>query len=120
MQREIFQKFVNKMGEHCENVLIGSEIDYRRVIAQSQRSMGQVSMKHFHLILSSICKYMRSITSNSLHECLNNSFIYECSMSWLFFSHSLLVLHIFDGYAIVVHHYIHNAVFYFIFKKLVF
>lgn len=40
-------------------------------------------------------------------------------MSWLFFSHSLLVLHIFDGYAIVVHHYIHNAVFYFIFKKLV-
>ncbi|KAH0988802.1 hypothetical protein GBA52_000285 [Prunus armeniaca] len=42
MQREIFQKFVNKMGEHCENVLIGSEIDYRRVIAQSQRSMGQV------------------------------------------------------------------------------
>lgn len=58
MQREIFQKFVNKMGEHCENVLIGSEIDYRRVIAQSQRSMGQVSMKHFHLILSSICKYM--------------------------------------------------------------
>ncbi|KAL6212088.1 hypothetical protein ACLB2K_017309 [Fragaria x ananassa] len=38
MQREIFQKFVAKLNEHCENVLIGSEIDYRRVIAQNQRS----------------------------------------------------------------------------------
>ncbi|TQD81299.1 hypothetical protein C1H46_033154 [Malus baccata] len=42
MQREIFQKFVRKLNEHCETVLIGSEIDYRRVIAQSQRSADQV------------------------------------------------------------------------------
>ncbi|XP_019447543.1 PREDICTED: lactation elevated protein 1 [Lupinus angustifolius] len=34
MQREIFQKLVRKLEEHCENVLIGSEIDYRRFIAQ--------------------------------------------------------------------------------------
>ncbi|XP_062019590.1 uncharacterized protein LOC133736166 [Rosa rugosa] len=41
MQKEIFQKFVAKLNEHCENVLIGSEIDYRRVIAQNQRSKDQ-------------------------------------------------------------------------------
>ncbi|KAK9946024.1 hypothetical protein M0R45_011507 [Rubus argutus] len=41
MQKEIFQKFVTKMNEHCENVLIGSEIDYRRVIGQNQRSKDQ-------------------------------------------------------------------------------
>ncbi|KAL7164249.1 hypothetical protein ACSBR2_040206 [Camellia fascicularis] len=35
MQREIFLKFVAKLEEQCENVLIGSEIDYRRIIAQS-------------------------------------------------------------------------------------
>ncbi|PSS17771.1 Lactation elevated protein [Actinidia chinensis var. chinensis] len=33
MQREIFLKFVRKLEEHCENVLIGSEVDYRRIIA---------------------------------------------------------------------------------------
>lgn len=47
MQKEIFQKFVTKLNEHCENVLIGSEIDYRRVIAQNQRSKDQVSVKRF-------------------------------------------------------------------------
>ncbi|XP_050364798.1 uncharacterized protein LOC126783383 [Argentina anserina] len=41
MQKEIFQKFVAKLNEHCENVLIGSEIDYRRVIAENQRSKDQ-------------------------------------------------------------------------------
>lgn len=41
MQKEIFQKFVTKMNEHCENVLIGSEIDYRRVIGENQRSKDQ-------------------------------------------------------------------------------
>ncbi|KAL6216974.1 hypothetical protein ACLB2K_010192 [Fragaria x ananassa] len=41
MQKEIFQKFVAKLNEHCENVLIGSEVDYRRVIAQNQRSKDQ-------------------------------------------------------------------------------
>ncbi|OMO61700.1 ATPase, AFG1-like protein [Corchorus capsularis] len=40
MQREIFQKFVKKLEEHCEIILIGSEIDYRRLIAQ--RSVDKV------------------------------------------------------------------------------
>ncbi|GLT43676.1 hypothetical protein SLA2020_176110 [Shorea laevis] len=40
MQREIFQKFVAKLEKHCEVVLVGSEIDYRRLIAQ--RSVDQV------------------------------------------------------------------------------
>ncbi|OMO90853.1 ATPase, AFG1-like protein [Corchorus olitorius] len=40
MQREIFQKFVKKLEEHCEIILIGSEIDYRRLIAQ--RSIDKV------------------------------------------------------------------------------
>ncbi|CAK7353642.1 unnamed protein product [Dovyalis caffra] len=34
MQRDIFLKLVSKLEEHCEIVLIGSEIDYRRFIAQ--------------------------------------------------------------------------------------
>ncbi|GMN45157.1 hypothetical protein TIFTF001_014348 [Ficus carica] len=40
MQREIFQKFLAKLEEQCEIVYIGSEIDYRRLIAQ--RSKDQV------------------------------------------------------------------------------
>lgn len=40
MQKEIFQKLVEKLEEHCRNILIGSEIDYRRLIAQ--RSINQV------------------------------------------------------------------------------
>ncbi|XP_043687071.1 putative ATPase N2B isoform X1 [Telopea speciosissima] len=40
MQRDIFLKFVAKLGEHCQNVLVGSEIDYRRLIAQ--RTVDQV------------------------------------------------------------------------------
>jgi len=40
MQWEIFLKFLAKLEEHCEIVLIGSEIDYRRLI--SQRSIDQV------------------------------------------------------------------------------
>ncbi|CAO2820736.1 unnamed protein product [Amaranthus hypochondriacus] len=35
MQKEIFLKLVEKLEEHCQNVLIGSEIDYRRLISQS-------------------------------------------------------------------------------------
>lgn len=35
MQREIFLKFLAKLENHCESVLIGSEIDYRRIIAQT-------------------------------------------------------------------------------------
>ncbi|KAJ4707911.1 lactation elevated protein 1-like [Melia azedarach] len=40
MQREIFQKLVAKLEEHCGMILIGSEIDYRRLIAE--RSIDQV------------------------------------------------------------------------------
>lgn len=40
MQREIFQKLVAKLEQHCEIIPIGSEIDYRRLIAQ--RSIDQV------------------------------------------------------------------------------
>lgn len=43
MQREIFLKLLAKLEEHCKNVLIGSEIDYRRLIAQ--RSIDQVRSK---------------------------------------------------------------------------
>ncbi|KNA05097.1 hypothetical protein SOVF_193540, partial [Spinacia oleracea] len=35
MQKEIFLKLVEKLEEHCQNVSIGSEIDYRRLIAQT-------------------------------------------------------------------------------------
>lgn len=35
MQKEIFEDLLVRMEEHCENVLIGSEIDYRRHIEQS-------------------------------------------------------------------------------------
>ncbi|KAH9760717.1 AFG1-like ATPase family protein [Citrus sinensis] len=40
MQREIFQKLVAKLEKHCEIIPIGSEVDYRRLIAQ--RSIDQV------------------------------------------------------------------------------
>lgn len=43
MQRGIFLKLLGKLEEHCKNVLIGSEIDYRRLIAQ--RSIDQVSFR---------------------------------------------------------------------------
>ncbi|KAM7459479.1 hypothetical protein LguiA_036473 [Lonicera macranthoides] len=35
MQREIFLKFLAKLEEHCKNVLVGSEIDYRRLMAKT-------------------------------------------------------------------------------------
>ncbi|KAL3844302.1 hypothetical protein ACJIZ3_001705 [Penstemon smallii] len=35
MQREIFLEFVDRLEEHCETVPIGSEIDYRRHLAQT-------------------------------------------------------------------------------------
>ncbi|XP_058724853.1 uncharacterized protein LOC131596263 [Vicia villosa] len=34
MVREIFQTLVSNLEEHCDKVLVGSEIDYRRFIAQ--------------------------------------------------------------------------------------
>lgn len=41
MQWDLFLRFLNKLEEHCEIVLIGSEIDYRRLIAQ--RSIDQIT-----------------------------------------------------------------------------
>ncbi|BAT82318.1 hypothetical protein LR48_Vigan462s000900 [Vigna angularis] len=38
MQKEIFQKLVSKLEDHCEKVLIGSEIDYRRFLAQKSEN----------------------------------------------------------------------------------
>ncbi|KAL8503752.1 hypothetical protein ACS0TY_022462 [Phlomoides rotata] len=35
MQKEIFQELLDRLNEHSDNVLIGSEIDYRRYIGQS-------------------------------------------------------------------------------------
>ncbi|KAJ4826572.1 hypothetical protein Tsubulata_008522 [Turnera subulata] len=37
MQKEIFEKLVAKVEQHCEIILIGSEIDYRRFIAQKSK-----------------------------------------------------------------------------------
>ncbi|XP_022135618.1 AFG1-like ATPase isoform X3 [Momordica charantia] len=54
MQKDIFQKFVAKLEEHCEFVLIGSEIDYRRFIAQ--RSFDQVHY-FWPLELTSVGKF---------------------------------------------------------------
>lgn len=45
MQQEIFQKLVAKLDCHCEIILIGSEIDYRRYIAQ--RSKDNVQLRSF-------------------------------------------------------------------------
>ncbi|XP_071708885.1 uncharacterized protein [Rutidosis leptorrhynchoides] len=41
MQWEIFLKLLAKLEDHCETVLIGSEMDYRRLI--SQRSINRVT-----------------------------------------------------------------------------
>lgn len=49
MQREIFQKFVTKLEGHCKNILVESEIDYRRLIAQ--RSIVQA---HYYWPLNEI------------------------------------------------------------------
>lgn len=49
MQREIFLKFLAKLENHCESVLIGSEIDYRRIIAQTS-----IDKVHFFWPLDSI------------------------------------------------------------------
>lgn len=48
MQREIFEKFLAKLDEHCKIVYIGSEIDYRRLIAQ--RSIDQVRVRQFQFL----------------------------------------------------------------------
>ncbi|KAL4195146.1 hypothetical protein AMTRI_Chr05g63100 [Amborella trichopoda] len=33
MQKEIFLRFVAELEDHCRNILVGSEIDYRRLLA---------------------------------------------------------------------------------------
>lgn len=49
MQREIFLKFIDKMQDHCETVLIGSDVDYRRLIAHKfvheVRTVTNISLK---------------------------------------------------------------------------
>jgi len=44
MQKEIFQKLVSKLEDHCEKVLIGSEIDYRRFIAQKSENQVRIEV----------------------------------------------------------------------------
>ncbi|XP_073042531.1 uncharacterized protein [Primulina eburnea] len=51
MQRDIFMEFVTRLEEHCENVVIGSDIDYRRQIGQ--RSIDQA---HYFWPLNNIKK----------------------------------------------------------------
>ena len=51
MQKEIFQKLVAKLEQHCEIVLIGNEIDYRRLIAQRSISKVREPKKILLLIL---------------------------------------------------------------------
>ncbi|XP_073283495.1 uncharacterized protein [Primulina huaijiensis] len=51
MQRDIFVEFVTRLEEHCENVVIGSDIDYRRQIGQ--RSIDQA---HYFWPLNNIKK----------------------------------------------------------------
>ncbi|MCH87889.1 AFG1-family ATPase, partial [Trifolium medium] len=41
MVPEFFQNLLSNLEKHCEKVLVGSEIDYRRFIAQ--RSVNRVS-----------------------------------------------------------------------------
>ncbi|XP_075100417.1 uncharacterized protein LOC107831381 isoform X1 [Nicotiana tabacum] len=74
MQKEIFQKLLKNLEKHCETVLIGSEVDYRRLIAQ--RSIDQVhyiwplnsnTKREFEDIWNKISKEVRgSITSQTI------------------------------------------------------
>lgn len=49
MQKQIFDKFLAKLDQHCEKILIGSDIDYRRLIAQI--SIEKVVIKHLSILL---------------------------------------------------------------------
>ncbi|KAH9306553.1 hypothetical protein KI387_010957, partial [Taxus chinensis] len=35
MQKEIFAKFIARLKQHCQNILVGCETDYRRVLAHT-------------------------------------------------------------------------------------
>ncbi|KAK6118347.1 hypothetical protein DH2020_047918 [Rehmannia glutinosa] len=45
MQKEIFEEFLARLEEHSENILIGSEIDYRRHIAQTNMTRSSEAVK---------------------------------------------------------------------------
>lgn len=62
MQREIFQKLVAKLEKHCEIIPIGSEVDYRRLIAQ--RSIDQVTCYFALLLLSCFLHSAHAISAN--------------------------------------------------------
>ncbi|XP_073128674.1 uncharacterized protein [Henckelia pumila] len=51
MQRDIFMEFVTRLEEHCENVVIGSDIDYRRQMGQKS-----IDQAHYFWPLNSIKK----------------------------------------------------------------
>lgn len=72
MQREIFQKLVVKLEEHCELLLVGSEIDYRRFIAE--RSIDKVK---FCLQLALLLKFnVKTIYS---FKNVSNSYLWTCN-----------------------------------------
>lgn len=79
MQREIFQQLVSNLEEHCQNVLVGSEIDYRRLIAK--RSVEQVSFFYFFKF--------------ALFSCMHSGF-YMCSCA-------IFLLNLFHLWQYVVH-----------------
>ncbi|XP_057824621.2 uncharacterized protein C115.02c isoform X3 [Cryptomeria japonica] len=52
MQKEIFVKFIRELKRHCQNVLVGFETDYRRILADTNFIKGQFfwplnSQSHF-------------------------------------------------------------------------
>ncbi|XP_060212321.1 uncharacterized protein LOC132639954 isoform X2 [Lycium barbarum] len=70
MQREIFQKLLKNLDKHCETVLIGSEVDYRRLIAE--RSTDQV---HYIWPLNSNIKREFEDTWNKISKQAGGSII---------------------------------------------
>ncbi|XWS72651.1 hypothetical protein CRYUN_Cryun02cG0058600 [Craigia yunnanensis] len=67
MQREIFLKFVDKLEEHCEIILIGSEIDYRLLVAQ--RSVDKVINQAGGKVTSNIVPVMFGKTLEVPESC---------------------------------------------------
>ncbi|XP_058113178.1 uncharacterized protein LOC131256137 isoform X2 [Magnolia sinica] len=65
MQRDIFLKLVTKLEEHCQNILVGSDIDYRRLIAK--RTIEQV---HYFWPLDN---QARNEFEKMWHEAVNQS-----------------------------------------------
>lgn len=45
MQKDIFLSFLLKLEENCQKILVGSDIDYRRLIPNKR--MDQVSLNSF-------------------------------------------------------------------------